>query len=138
MARMSTARWQQHAVNAVLVLSAGVLASVLFLGFRQDQQGDVLARVDDVTASQQQSAESTECAREINADGEVAQLETLATLQDGLLDLLDDGEVTTATETSVIRLDAVLDEAIEGYENINQRCPVPGSEHYGDPNDSND
>ena len=131
---MTTARWQQMAVNTVLVLSAGVLVAVLYLGFRQDRQGAVLARVDDVTTSQQQSAMSTECAREINASGEVAQLETLASLQNGLIDLLDDGQVTESTEREVLALDALLDEAITDYEQINERCPVPGAPDHGDPN----
>ena len=135
---VSTSRWQQWAVNAVLVLSAGVLVMVLYLGFRLDRQGAVLERVDDVTASQQESAESDECAREVNSGGEVAQLETLSTLQDGLLDLIDDGGVTESTEADVLALDAILDEAILAYEHINERCPVPGAVERGNPNSAED
>lgn len=131
---MSTTRWQQWAVDAVLVLPVGVLVSVLYLGYRQDTQGQVIERVDLAVRNQHESAESTRCAREINAAGEVAQLETLATLQDGLLDLLDDGDVTPATEAHVRELDAVLAEAIGAYEQINDRCPVAGVDGDGNPN----
>ena len=132
---MMVTPWQQLATTIVMVLSVVVLCVVLYVAAESRSQGDVLDRVDEVTAAQQESDRSTECAREVTGAGEVAQLETLATLQDGLLDLVESGGVTESTEANVRSLDALLDEAISGYENLNDLCPVPGSEDHGDPNE---
>ncbi len=122
---VDTARWQQWAVNAVLILSAGVLCAVLFLGYRQDTQGDVIDRVDVAVANQQESAESTRCARQVNSQGEIAQLDALDALAAAFLDLVADNDVGQPTVAEVEALRVELDEARTGYEAINVRCPVP-------------
>lgn len=117
--------WQARAVNIVLALSIAVALVVLYVAFVQRGQSSVLSRVDEVTQAQHGSAQSTECAREVNSAGEVVQLEALENLSEAFLDLTADNTVGEQTRAEVAALIPRLEAAQAAYEGINDRCPVP-------------